>query len=136
MTSLILQSAARALQPLLLFFSIFLLARGHDAPGGGFVGGLMASGAFALHAVAFGVSSARAALEVDPRSLTGIGLALALASALWGPSVGRPFFASVWTSFRIAGREISLGTPQLFDLGVYALVLGATLTIVFALGEE
>lgn len=136
MTSQILQTAARGLQPLLLFFSLFLLVRGHNYPGGGFVGGMMGAGAFAVHAVAFGVESARRSLEVDPRLLTGVGLALALAAALWGPLSGFPFFASLWTSVTVARQTLEVGTPLLFDFGVYLLVVGATLTTVFSLGEE
>lgn len=136
MTSLILTTAARPLQPLLLFFSIFLLLRGHDAPGGGFVGGLLAAGAFALHAVALGVHSARRSLEVDPRGLTAFGLLICLAAALGPFFWGGRFLESHWTKVSIAGQTVALGTPLLFDFGVYLLVMGSTLTTVFALGEE
>jgi multicomponent Na+:H+ antiporter subunit B len=57
-----------------LLFSLFLLFRGHNEPGGGFVGGLVAATAFALYAIAYGIVRARQALRVDPRTLIGIGL--------------------------------------------------------------
>ncbi|HMN02746.1 MAG TPA: MnhB domain-containing protein, partial [Geobacter anodireducens] len=66
MQSLFLATAVRLLLPLLLLFSLFLLLRGHNEPGGGFVGGLVAAAAFALHALAHGVAAARRVLRVEP----------------------------------------------------------------------
>jgi multicomponent Na+:H+ antiporter subunit B len=54
MTSLILKTTARFLMPFLLLFSVFLFLRGHNEPGGGFTGGLVAAAAFALYSIAFG----------------------------------------------------------------------------------
>lgn len=136
MSSLILETISRALKPLLLFFSAFLLLRGHHQPGGGFVGGLLAAGAFSMQAITFGVGPARRSLRVDPRSLIGIGLCVALAGGLLGPLRGRPLLTGSWVSWEIGGQELELGTPLLFDAGVYLLVMGTTLTIVLALGEE
>jgi len=75
--SLILSTATRLLLPLLLMFSIFLLLRGHNEPGGGFVGGLVAAAAFALHAIAYSVAATRRLLIIDPRALIGTGLLIA-----------------------------------------------------------
>ena len=80
MNSPIFRTAARLLMPLLLLFSVFLLFRGHNQPGGGFVGGLIAAAAFALYAIAFGVQRARQALLVRPMTLLGAGLLIALVS--------------------------------------------------------
>ncbi|MBN1666555.1 MAG: Na+/H+ antiporter subunit B [Anaerolineales bacterium] len=133
--SLILSTASRYLLPLLLLFSIFLLLRGHNEPGGGFVGGLVAAAAFALHAIAFDVPSTRYLLRVEPLVLIGTGLLMAAASGLFGLLVGEPFMTALWST-----RELpvlgKLGTPLLFDLGVYLVVLGITLKIVFVLAEE
>ena len=136
MTSIILQTTARTLQPLLLFFSVFLLLRGHDQPGGGFAGGLLAAGAFALHAIAFGVGPARRSLGVDPRGLMGAGLCLELFSGALALLRGQSPFTSIWVGWEFGGRQLEAGTPLLFDLGVYLLVMGTALTMVFALGEE
>src|SRR5690606_2213579 len=70
----IFQTAARLLMPLLLVFSVFLFLRGHNQPGGGFVGGLVAAAAFALFGMAFGFERARQALLVSPLTLLGVGL--------------------------------------------------------------
>jgi len=63
----------RLLLPLLLMFSVFLLLRGHNEPGGGFVGGLMAATGFALFSIAFGSETARRILRIDPLALIGVG---------------------------------------------------------------
>jgi multicomponent Na+:H+ antiporter subunit B len=134
-SSLILQTACRAIAPLLLFFSIYLLLAGHDEPGGGFVGGLVATAALTLHAIAFGVDSARRALRLDPRTIAGLGLVLAVAAVWAGPLSGRAPMAGLWAGG--PGRTaLSLGTPVLFDFGVYLVVLGSALNALFGLAEE
>lgn len=135
MASVVLRTATRYLWPLLLLFSIFALLRGHNEPGGGFMGGLVASTAFALYAIAFDVQRARLLLRTSPRLLMGIGLALALLSGLIGLLLGDPFMTGQWGTreFPVVGK---LGTPLLFDIGVYLTVIGVTLTIIFALAEE
>ena len=129
--SAIFRTAARLLMPLLLLFSVFLLFRGHNQPGGGFVGGLIAAAAFALYAIAFGVQQARQALLVRPMTLLGAGLLIALVSGL--PSVlrGRPFLTALWAS-----GPVAVGTPALFDVGVFLVVAGVVLMMVFSLAEE
>ncbi|MCC6857024.1 MAG: Na+/H+ antiporter subunit B [Bryobacterales bacterium] len=131
MTSLILRTGARVLMPLLLLFGVFLLLRGHNEPGGGFVGGLVVAAAYALHSFAFGVAAARRALLVSPRRLTASGLLLALGSGLLGPAGGKEFLASLWPA-----PEMGIGTPLLFDLGVFLVVIGVVLTMTFTLFEE
>ena len=135
MTSSILQTAARVLMPLLLLFAAFLLVRGHNQPGGGFVAGLVVASSFVLYAIAFGVSAARRALLVGPSRLLGIGPLVALLSGLPGPFAGRPFMTSVWTTVPIASAAVDLGTPLLFDVGVFLAVVGVVLTIVFTLAD-
>jgi multicomponent Na+:H+ antiporter subunit B len=135
MTSLILSTATRYLLPLLLLFSIFLLLRGHDEPGGGFVGGLVAAAALALHAIAYGVAMARRMLGIDPRALIGLGLLAAALSGLVSTAAGLPFLTGLWGrgTLPVLGK---VGTPLLFDVGVYLVVVGVVTTIVFALSEE
>lgn len=137
MNGLILPTATKLLLPLLLLFSLFLLLRGHDEPGGGFAGGLVASAAFALLATAAGVPNARRVLHVDTRTLIGIGLVLALGSGLLGLLAGQAFLTSLWLDVTLpGGTELYVGTTLLFDVGVYLVVVGMVLTIVFALEEE
>jgi multicomponent Na+:H+ antiporter subunit B len=133
--SLILSTATRYLLPLLLLFSVFLLLRGHNDPGGGFVGGLVAAAAFALHAIAYGVAPTRRLLAVDPRMLLSLGLLTSLTSGLVGLALGLPFMTGIWSkgTLPVLGK---VGTPLLFDVGVYLVVIGVVLTIVLALAEE
>ena len=136
MTSTILRTATRYMFPPLLVFSVYVLFRGHHFPGGGFVGGLFAGSAFTLFALSHNVARARALLRVDPRDLTAIGLATALCSGLPALFTGRPFMTGVWWDLRLLGAEVHVGTPTIFDIGVYLVVLGVLLTLVFGLGEE
>ena len=137
MSSLILRTASGVLQPVLLLYSVFLLVAGHNEPGGGFAGGLVAAAAFALHAIAHDARSARRSLGVDPRTLVGVGLAAAASSGLVGLVAGRPFLTGIWWMLQLpGGGEVSLGTPLLFDLGVYLLVVGMALLMIFPLAEE
>lgn len=137
MGSLILRTATRFLLPLLLLFSVFLFLRGHNEPGGGFVGGLMAAGAVALYAIASDVASARRVLRVAPQTLFASGLLLALGSGVASAVAGKPFLTGTWTTLAGPGfGEPHVGTPMLFDLGVYLVVVGVTLNIVLSLLEE
>ena len=137
MKPLILPTAARLLLPLLLLFSVFLLLRGHNLPGGGFAAGLVAAAAFALYAIASDVPAARRALGVAPRALLGGGLLVALASGLLPVLGGRPFLTGLWGYLSLPGiGRVDVGTPLLFDVGVYLVVVGMTLTIVLSLAEE
>jgi multicomponent Na+:H+ antiporter subunit B len=137
MTSLILQVAVRVLMPLLLMFSIFLLVRGHNLPGGGFSGGLVAASAWALFAIVYGAAAARRALRVDPLDLIAAGLGTILASGAVGLFAGRPFLTGRWGALDLGGYGVwPVGTPLLFDFGVYLSVIGVVLTIIFVLEEE
>ena len=137
MTSLILRTTTRFIMPLLLLYSIFLLIRGHNEPGGGFSGGLVAAAAFVLHRFAFGVEEARRVLPVDPRSLIGAGLLVALGSGSLALLVGKPMMTGLWTRMPAPGLgDLDVGTPLLFDVGVYLAVVGVALSIILPLAEE
>lgn len=141
MPSLILQTATRYLLPLLLLFSIFLLLRGHNEPGGGFVGGLVAASAFATYALAFNVQEARATVIFSPRKLIANGLLLVLISGFIGmPGFEgqRPFLTGVWIPEEILSIPVlgKIGTPLIFDIGVYLVVVGITLVIIFAMRDD
>ena len=134
--SLILATAARLVLPLLLLFSVFILIRGHDAPGGGFAGGLVAAIGFTLLVISEDVESARRALRVSTRSLIGVGLLLAAASGIVGLVVGDAFLEAIFFDLPLlAGGRIELSTVFFFDVGVYLTVTGVALTIVFTLSE-
>ncbi len=136
MNSIILRIATRYMMPVILFFSVALLMRGHNNPGGGFVGGLLAAGAFVLYSIAFDVDRAKKKLRVDPRSLIGFGLLTAVISGIIPFFCKNSFMTSKWGGIHIPlVGEFHFGTPVMFDIGVYFVVIGVTLTIIFSLSE-
>lgn len=136
MHSLILRTATRFLVPLILQFSIFLLLRGHNAPGGGFVGGLVAAAAISLYFLARGARRARRVLHVEPQGLIGAGLLVAVASGAPGALRGQPYLTGQWAEVTLPGLgRLALGTPLLFDLGIYLVVTGVAVNIILSLGE-
>lgn len=137
MNSVLLATAARLFKPLLLLVSVFVLLRGHDEPGGGFVGGLLGASAFALDAVTRNTGSARRKLPLAPHALLGAGLLMAAASGLPALLQGQPFLtAQRYEAALPFAVQITLSTVLLFDAGVYVVVMGAALLIMFTLGEE
>ena len=134
MTSLILSAGTRLIFPLMLLFSIFLLLRGHNEPGGGFVGGLVAAAAFALYAIATDVQRAREAVRFETLQIIASGLLLAFISGLLPLFGGRPFMTALWSDLTlpVIGK---VNTVLGFDTGVYLVVVGVTLTIIFAMAE-
>lgn len=136
MTSLILSAATRFLLPLLLLFSIFALVRGHNSPGGGFVGGLVAATAISLYVIAYDVPAARRLMMVAPQTVIGGGLLIATAGGTWALLHGQSLMTAQWVTIRLPAGQFQLGTPLLFDCGVYLVVVGVITLIVFSLAEE
>lgn len=137
MNSLVLETAARFLITLLLLFAVFLLFRGHNEPGGGFIAGLVVAAAVALYAFAHSIRAARGLLRVDPRLLIGGGLAIALLSTVPGVLESGAPLTGVWADVPLpGGAEVKLGSPLLFDLGVFFAVVGSAASVVLWLAEE
>ncbi|MCX2728357.1 Na+/H+ antiporter subunit B [Thermomicrobium sp. 4228-Ro] len=137
LASIILRTAVRWISPLLLLFSLFLLLRGHHEPGGGFGGGLVAATAFALLTFGYDLSTAKRLLRIRPLTLTALGIAVALASGLLSLLLGDPFLTGLWLKIPVTtALTLELGSPVLFDIGVYLAVIGATLTMLFEFAKE
>lgn len=183
MKTSILATAIRLLVPLFQVFSLYILFRGHNHPGGGFIGGLIGSIGFIFYAMVYGPKQAvhtflnirlfiedktddhnrskfnyeslkikvseenapaRAdegsrkpsrVLRLEPMYLIGTGLLLAASSGLLGLFSGDPYMSARWADFYlpILGKP---GTPILFDLGVYLLVVGVVVKVTFIMSEE
>jgi multicomponent Na+:H+ antiporter subunit B len=97
----------------------------------------VAAAAFVLCRFAFGVGEVKRALPVDSHALIGVGLLVAIASGSAGLFAGRPIMTGLWAQVPVPGvGDIDLGTPLLFDVGVYLAVVGVTLSIILPLAEE
>ena len=134
MYSLLLRTTVRLIIPLTLLFSVFVLLRGHNEPGGGFVGGLVAAAAFALYSLSIGVDEAQRSVKFAPLSIANLGLTCAFIAGIIPVLQNRPFLSSLWLEVPTPfGYPVALGTTLLFDIGVYLAVVGTVLLIVFSL---
>lgn len=131
MNSLIFKTASHFLLWITLIFSIWVLFRGHNAPGGGFIGGLIAASGFALYLLAFGAKALRQLLFLQLMTWLAIGFSFALFSSLIAVFKQKVFFTSVW--FRLPWIHLQLGSPILFDIGVYIVVLSSVLLMMLTL---
>ena len=138
MKSIILTAATRLLVAILLMFSIYMLLRGHNEPGGGFIGGLIGATGFVLYTIACGTAEARTALRVPPETIAVSGLGVAALAGLAAGLFGDPLLTGEWLFLGAedGGKGLPLSTVLLFDVGVYLVVLGAILTLVFELEEN
>lgn len=137
MQSVLLSIAARFLLPIILLFSIFLLLRGHNRPGGGFAAGLVAGVAVGLLMFGENLKAVRRLLPCDPLSMIAAGLLVAIGSGAGGLSAGEPFMTGAWLPWElpILGG-LHLGTPFLFDIGVFLVAAGTLLLSMTTLEEH
>ena len=135
MNSIILKTTTNFLFALLLLFAVFVLLRGHYYPGGGFVGGLIAAIAFVLHSFANGLNSTRQLIRIHPGFLLPFGFFIAILSAI-APIVlkGVPLMTGLWFEDPLPVIGM-VGSALFFDIGVFFVVIGASLTIIFTVSE-
>ncbi len=135
--SLFFKFLARAMMPILILFSIFFLLRGHNQPGGGFVGGLVGASSIVLMTLAYGPAEVASRLRIDFRRAMFWGVIVAAIAGLLGLIFQSSFLESIWFKPYIDGiGKLELGTPALFDTGVYIAVFGVTVSIVMAMADE
>ncbi|CAN5680171.1 hypothetical protein BH23PLA1_BH23PLA1_09110 [soil metagenome] len=129
MRSLILQKIAQAVFPVTLLFAVYLLLRGHNLPGGGFIAGLVISTTIVLEALAFGAEVSRLQYTSRLRPLVWVGMGLAVATAFLPAVLGDPFFTHYHAMIEGPnGVEFDLSTTLLFDIGVLLVVIGTVAT--------
>lgn len=131
----ILRTSTNYLLPLLILFSIFLLIRGHYLPGGGFVGGLVASIAFVLHSFAYSPTQTLKMFSIKPFFVIPTGLMLCFLSGMLPALLGYPFMSVVWFADNVVAIG-AFGSALIFDVGVYMVVIGVVLTILFTISEK
>lgn len=135
MPELYLRLLDRILTPVLLLLAFSLFVRGHNLPGGGFIAGLVAAAAIQLQILSRGDEFVRQRLGRYLQPLSGAGLLAAVTAALLGFIQGG-FLKAVWGRLQIGTLELELGTPQLFDLGVFLVVVSVVVSYFLALSRR
>lgn len=135
--NVILQFTTKIVFFIIVFFSVHIFFAGHYTPGGGFVGGLLTSSAIVLLLLAYDIKTLRSILPINYMYVVASGLIIALATAAFPMFVGKAFFTHFFDYFTlpIIGKT-SLHTAALFDLGVFLVVVGVTMTIIQTIGED
>ncbi|MBC7281144.1 Na(+)/H(+) antiporter subunit B [Hoeflea sp.] len=136
MRTVIFRSIAPFLTSLMVLFSIFVLLRGHNEPGGGFIGGLIAASALAIYGIACGVAPVRRAIYFHPMGISAFGLFMAAMAGVLSVFAGVPYMSGLWIYPELFGVELALSSVLVFDIGVYLVVVGAIGSIALALEER
>jgi multicomponent Na+:H+ antiporter subunit A len=131
MNSIIFRTASHIVSGLMLLFSIYLFFRGHNHPGGGFIGALIAVIAFGLLMLSESPEYVRKQIKQTPLFMSLIGVICLLTAAVLPLFFGLPLLTGLWWK-----EILPLGTPLLFDLGVYLAVIGGVLGILLKVDEE
>lgn len=134
---LILKTTTTIIAFVILAFSFYLLMAGHNSPGGGFVGGLMTSGAIVLMYISYGFGTMQRILKVNFRTLIPLGMLLAAVTGIVPIFLDQPFLDHTFDYFHlpILGKT-ELATATIFDLGVYLTVVGVTMTIMLSIAND
>ena len=136
MTSLILQTSMRLIMPLSLLFAAYMALKGHNEPGGGFVGGLIAAIALILYRMSDGPNAFKTLIPIHPRIFVFVGLSLALVTAVLPLLFGLPLLTSYVSEIHIFGEPIHLVSAIFFDTGVLLVVVGVSIGMITRLSEE
>lgn len=134
MNTVILQIAQKYVRGLLLLLAVLALLRGHNHPGGGFIGGLLAGMSIVMKGFAFDTARVKAGLKFSPTAYIAAGLITIIISFIPSIAGGEEFMKGLWLILPLPfGSELKLGTPLLFDFGVFFTVIGVTLMFLFSL---
>lgn len=132
MNSILLQIASKYIKWILVVFALVALFRGHNHPGGGFIGGLLVGLSVVFQSLASNASMAKEKLKIQPESYIAFGLLFILISTLPGLFLKNTFMTGVWFTVPLPVLgDLKLGTPFLFDIGVFMAVIGVTLMFFF-----
>lgn len=134
--NIILEKIVTLFMKVMMAFSLYLLIRGHNNPGGGFIAGIIASTGFIFFSIIHGTKEIQKIIKFKPQTFIGIGLLLVLFSAMLPVFFAREVQTGLWihSNLPVLG-PLHLGTPLIFDTGVYFVVIGVILTIVISIME-
>ncbi|MFA9480184.1 MnhB domain-containing protein [Phycisphaerales bacterium AB-hyl4] len=137
MSSLILRTAVALIMPLALLFSLFMAIKGHNEPGGGFIGGLIAAVSLAIYRMSNGPDTFRQLIPLHPRIIVFTGMAIALLTALAPLALGLPLLHT-WHGYvgLPGGGTAHASSALIFDAGVFLVVVGASIGMIIRLSEE
>jgi len=136
MSTLILRTAMRVIAPLSLLFAAYMALKGHNDPGGGFIGGLVAAITLVLYRMSDGPKALHRLMPVHPRILLLVGLALAMGTGLVPMLLGEPFLRSYTAYISLGFETVHLASVMLFDIGVLLVVIGVSVGMIARLSEE
>ncbi|QQE11811.1 MnhB domain-containing protein [Planctomycetota bacterium] len=137
MTSLILKTAMRLIVPLTLLFAVYMALKGHNEPGGGFIGGLIASVSIALYRMTYGAESFDKLLPIHPRILVFVGLTMAFLVAVFPLLFDRPLLTSYEQYLNLGfGQTVHFVSAAIFDIGVLLVVIGVSVGMIDRLSRE
>ena len=126
----------RIILPMALLVAVFIFLRGHNAPGGGFVAGLVVSIGLVMQYMASGYAWAQERVRIPYHGLIGAGVAVAAATGIGAWFNGKPFMTSAFGYVTLPGLQpVELATAALFDLGVFLTVLGAVMLALASLSR-
>lgn len=140
MSTRIIQASVRFLSPLMAGYSLYVLLKGHNEPGGGFIGGLLLGLAlvYADLGTQPGQQPASSRLPLPLTSVIGIGAALCLFSTVLAVLLGQPALTGSWwfsVPLPVLG-DLKVGSVLVFDFGVYFLVAGVVMKIINSISDE
>ncbi|ETI69891.1 Na(+)/H(+) antiporter subunit B [Neobacillus vireti] len=134
---LILQTTTKVVVFIILLFAVYIFFAGHYTPGGGFVGGLMTSGAIVLLLLAFDLKTLQNFLPFNYIYMIAIGLLFSIGTGAGSLLFNVPFLTHAFTHIDLPiFGDLSLHTATLFDLGVFLVVVGVTMTIIQTIGGD
>lgn len=137
LATVIVRATARGLTPVIAGLSLYLLVRGHNAPGGGFIAALVAGAAVSLRYLAFGYEGVRRILPVPFSTLLAAGLLVAVGVGVLGYLFEGSFLGgAIWRWSAPLIGEQKVASSLIFDVGVYLIVLAVIVAIVRFLGED
>jgi len=138
MSSLILRTANQFIVPVTLLFAAYMAIKGHNLPGGGFIGGLIAAVALVLYRMSHGRAAMDRIMPIHPRVLVASGLALAALTSVLPLAFGKPLLYSTVINIPLpyAAEDLHIPSAFFFDTGVLLVVVGIAVGIIVRLGEE
>lgn len=134
----ILRVVASVTFPFATLFTLYFLVSGHNNPGGGFIAGVLMSGAVAFQFLAYGTEDVPRFLKLRYEAIVALGFVISIAAATAPLAVGDPFLTSYHATLDVPvlGAKMEFALAQLFDFGIFLLVAGGVMTAVLALAGD